>query len=117
MNGPNDDEQFALYLKSFRPLPAAPLPRRRKPWMLFAVGAAAALLIAVLSLVPSRRAGQKAAVLEPNTIGGANLLLANSPSWKSAINEAGFAFRPSPKPFAPNHRSALEILSQETLKK
>jgi hypothetical protein len=116
MNGPNDDEQFALYLKSFQPLPAAPLPRRRQPWMLFAV-AAAALVIAVLSLVPLRRAGQEDAVLEPNTIGGANLLLANSPSWKSAIDEAGFAFRPAPKPHAPNHRSALEILSQEHLKK
>jgi hypothetical protein len=88
MNGQNDDEQLALYLKSFRPLPPAPLPHKRRPWTLYALGAAAALVIGVLSLVPLRRPGQEAAVPEPNTIGGANLLLANSPSWKSAIDDA-----------------------------
>lgn len=116
MNGQNDDPQLELYLKSFRPLPPLPLPRKRRPWMLFALAAAAVLVIAVLSLAPFRLARQETAVPEPNTIGGANLLLANSPSWKSAIDEAGFAFRPSTPPIAPNNRSALEILSQENLR-
>lgn len=117
MNGQVDDHQIEDYLRTFRPLRPAPLPQRRRQWRLVALGAAAALVIGVLLLPQLRRTPSEPAVPPPVTIGSANHLLANSSSWKVAIDDAGFAFRSSPANVARFRRSALEFLGQEDLSK
>jgi hypothetical protein len=81
------------------------------------LSAAAALVIGVLLIPQFRRVPSGSAVPQPMTIGSANSLLANSSSWKEAIDAAGFAFRSSQANVAPLRRSALEFLSQEDLSK
>lgn len=115
MNSQMDDDRIEDYLRSFRPLRPAPLPRRRRQWRLVALGAAAALAIGVLLIPQFRRVPSGPAVPQPITIGSANHLLANSSSWKEAIDDVGFAFRSSQVNVAPLRRSALEFLSQEDL--
>jgi hypothetical protein len=117
VNGQMDDHRFEDYLRSFRPLSPAPLPQRRRQWRLVALGAAAALMIGGLLLPQFRRVPSGSALPQPITIGSANNLLANSSSWKEAIDDAGFAFRSSRANVAPFRRSALEFLSQEDLSK
>jgi len=112
-----DDHRIEEYLKSFRPLSPAPLPRPGRQWRLVALAAAAALVIGLLVVPRSRRLPSGPAVPEPITIGSANSLLATSSSWKEAIDDAGFAFRSSREDVAPFSRSALEFLSQEDLSK
>ena len=110
-----DDQRFEAYLRSFRPLPPAPLPRRQRPWRFVALSAAAAAGIAGLLLdAPFRRVPPVPAEPQSITIGSANQRLANSPSWKSMIDDASFAFH-SQADVAPRRSSALEFLGQEDL--
>ena len=118
MNGQIDDPRIEVYLRSFCPLPPAPLPKRGRNWKFPALSAVAAGVIVMLMAVPQFRRAQSAWA-EPQliTIGSANKLLANSPSWKSVIDDAGFAFRSSPAKPSPHLGSALEFLSREDLSK
>lgn len=116
MYDPVDDLRIEEYLRSFRPLPPAPLPKPARPWRLIALGAAAALLMGVL-LPQLRRVPPKADLPPPITIGTSNHSLAHSSSWKVAIDDAGFAFRSTPANAVPLGRTALQFLSQEDLSK
>lgn len=117
MNGQMDDHRIEDYLRSFRPLSPEPLRQRGRQWRLVALGAAAALVMGMLLLPQFGRVPSESAASQPITIGSANNLLANSSSWKEAIDDAGFAFRSSGTNVAPFPRSALEFLSQEDLSK
>jgi hypothetical protein len=120
-----DDHRLEAYLKSFRPLPPAPLPKVARPWKVFAFSAAAAAAVAAVLLVLPHFRHVSAPVgdpeipvtleMQPITLGNANALLVNASSWKKAIDDAGFAFRPSLKRTGPGRQSALEFLSQEDL--
>lgn len=116
MNDQMDDRLIEDYLRSFHPLSPAPLPQRRRPWRLVAVGVAAALVIGVVLIAQFRRVPSGSHGPQLITIGSANDLLAKSSSWKEAIDDAGFAFRSS-RADVTLRRSALEFLSQEELSK
>ena len=109
------DDQLETYLRSFRPLSPAPLPKPERRWMWLALTAAAALVIAVLSLFLPQRVPPARAGLQPMTIGSANQFLANSTSWRSALDDPALAFQSSSAIPAPRRGSALEFLSQENL--
>jgi hypothetical protein len=117
MNGQIDDRRMEDYLRSFKPLLPAPLPQPKRQWNLALLSAAAALVTGLLLLPQFRPAMSESVAANPNTIGGANHLLANSLSWKEAIDEAGFAFHASPPNASPIGRGALELLSQKDLSK
>jgi len=72
----------------------------------------------VLTLIPQfRNAPPALTATQPITIGSANKLLANTSSWESVSDDAGFAFRTASAQTIPKYRSALDFLSQEDLSK
>ncbi len=125
-----DDQQFEEYLKQFRPLAPELLQignhgRTNRRWAFFAAWAAAtAVLIAAIIMVWPRSEQtyfvedtKSLAELEqltnsqPLTIGSANVLLANAPSIKAAVNLV--AFHPRTAPLPKGKQSALALLSKE----
>jgi hypothetical protein len=129
-----DDEQFEKYLKQFRPVAPEALPvkeqvrTRRRP-LLLAAGAAtaAAILLAVMVSVflhwPLHRPGQVRTSrpgveelnnLQPLTIAKANALLAEAPSFKTAVDN--MAFQSESKSISEGRHSALALLSEEETK-
>jgi hypothetical protein len=117
VNEPIDDRQIEDYLRSFHPLPAAPLPEPKSRWRFATLSALAAAAMIVLLLIPQfRREAPALAEQQPITIGSANQLLARSSSW-NMIDDAGFAFRSSQARVSPRHRSVLEFLGREDLSK
>jgi hypothetical protein len=115
----DDDHQLEAYLRSFSPLAPDPLPKRaRQPWMVFTFSgaAAAAVAAAVLLIVPHFRRAPVTPEEELSiTLGSADAMLTKAASWDAAIDDPGFAFRPSLKRMDPARRSALEFLGQENL--
>jgi len=110
-----NDQQFEAYLRNFHPLSAAPLPKRGRNWGLIALGAAAAGMIVMLWLHLHIRRMPPLSQPSLITIRSANQLLAGASSWKSVIDDAGFAFSSSSTNVVPRHKSALEFLGQEDL--
>lgn len=121
-----DEDRFETYLKEFRPLPPARLPfdaaktRRRYPAaMAWSLSAAAVVLIGVLLLrLSPRHSGitktklpQTAADVRegPLTLGAANQLLVDSPSFAAAFESLGSESFSIPK----GKESALAVLRQE----
>lgn len=117
----DDDHRIENHLRSFRPLPPAPLPRPKSPWKFAVLSAAAVLVISALVLPLRFRTATPATLPEPEpsliTIGRANRLLTDSPSWKEVIEETGFAFPSPTHANTPKNGSVLEFLSQEDLSK
>jgi hypothetical protein len=119
-----DDERFESYLKQFRPVTPPPLQaemptRSRRNRLLAAASLAAALVLIVaafsLRVRPHRTSGAATAEPlqrpEPLTLGSANALLANAPSFKAAIDKVSFP--PPTAPSSPGKTSALAVLSKE----
>jgi len=127
-----DDEQFAKYLKQFRPVAPEALAVKeqvrtsRRPPLLFAAWAAlaATILAAVMLLLrfyqhplPVRETGAGGSNVErlvnpqPLTIGSANALLASAPSFKAAVESV--AFQSESRPLSEGRHSALAVLSKE----
>jgi hypothetical protein len=115
-----NDEEFELYLKEFRPVAPAPLPVVGKPrrpfWMALGLAAAAAAVLVVVTLFGIRpeRVGTPASNPQLLTIADANQLLANAPSFKTAVDEIAFASRGAS--FPEGTRSVIDVLGQENLK-
>jgi hypothetical protein len=107
-----DDAQFESYLKTFRPIPPAPLPTSYSRSTFILLAAAAALFIGLFLFQPKTT---QTTATQLFTIGAANAALINAPSWKSAINDAGFAFPSATATKPPSTQSAIEFLSQEHL--
>lgn len=126
----SDDQQFKEYLKQFRPLAPQTLQignqghttRRRAVFAAWA--AATAVLIAAIIMVWPRSEhtyfGEDTKSLaeleqftnsQPLTIGSANVLLANAPSIKAAVNLV--AFHPRTTQLPKGKQSALALLSKE----
>lgn len=130
-----DDDRLESYMKKFRPLPAAPLPLNvpaapaRKPKHLgitvWTLSAAAILALSLYLLRPRAHQvtdSEHHSIVQPShysaqplTLGVANELLANSPSFEAALaslesDSAAAARIPKDK------ESALAVLSQEDLK-
>ena len=125
-----DDEQFAKYLKQFRPL----TPQRnlsREPvrgghdGVVWLTAVAAVWLLAAFAVwtVEHRPVGrpqtnsesaEHRAMPAPLTISNANALLVRSHSIKAALNEIAFQRRAGLVPSG--SRSALEVLGQEKTK-
>jgi hypothetical protein len=133
-----DDEQFANYLKQFRPVAPEPLPittGERPSYRRFAppARAAAALLAAAAALLAagtvvhvSRKARPPSdgigitevewpdevewVDIKPLTLGKANALLSESPSFKAAVDRLGFE---RPRLRSTGKQSALAALSKE----
>jgi hypothetical protein len=112
-----DDQPIEAYLKSFRPLPPTPLPRPARRWSSVVLYATAASVMVALLLLPLFRSRARVEEPAPITIGSANKLLANSSSWKSTIDDPGFAFRSDAAKVVPGRESALEFLGREDLTK
>ena len=113
MNDRMDDRQLEEYLRSFRPLPPAPLPVPETRGSFFAqIAVAAAIIISLLLYFQFDRIGPVLVESQPITIGSANQLLTRSSSWNSLIDDPGFAFRARQNDI-PRRQSALEFLSQE----
>lgn len=106
-----NDAELEIYLKAFRPLPPAPLPKRPRRWSLLVLSAAAAILLAVL--MRPQKLPDPPGEPHPFTIHRADALLANTSNWQSVLDDTGFT--PGPSPPQPKTRSALEFLSQENL--
>lgn len=122
-----DDEKFELYLKQFRPLLPEALPvtrqaRRRIVLGIWAVGAAAAVIIGVIgfrSLYSHGSEFNRPAIVEivsnrPLTMRSADALLASAPSYKPVMDELAF---PRQSPMIPHgQESALAVLRKEKVK-
>jgi hypothetical protein len=127
-----DDEQFEAYLKQFRPAAPAALPattpvRKRSIWRLSALIATAAAII-VLAIVVTRSQHKQIATNvpvksdgpthiaadAPLTMRNANKLLADAPSFKSAVDD--LAFKSERIPLAKNEQSAIHVLGKEKIK-
>lgn len=125
-----DDEKFELYLKQFQPLLPEALPvtevtrqaRRRIVLGIWAVGAAAAMVIGVLSfrgLYSHVSESNHPAIVEivpnqPLTMRNADALLAMAPSYKPVMDELAF---PRQRPMIPHgQESALAVLRKEKIK-
>ena len=125
-----DDEQFERYLKQFRPVPPEALPakvqvRAKRPLLFAAWAAVAAAILAAVMLslrfyqhplpVKETVAGgpsvERIVNPQPLTIGSANALLANAPSFKAAVESV--AFQPKSRPVSEGRYSALAVLSKE----
>lgn len=131
MPNPSDtqnDDQFELELRQFRPLAPEPFPIQkinRPPSHRFA-GILAIAAVAVVAVVlgwisPYRsRPATPAAGTEqlpnpqPLTLGRTNTLLARSPSYKAALD--ALAFQAQPSPVTQEKRSAIAELSKERIK-
>ena len=127
-----DDEQFEAYLKQFRPTaPAALLATipmyKRKLWRLSALIATAAVII-ILAIIVTRSQHEQIvtnvpvksegpthiAADAPLTMRDANKLLADAPSFKSAVDD--LAFKAERTPLAKNEQSAVHVLGKEKIK-
>ena len=124
-----DDEQFERYLRKFRPADPEPLaiPHRRSTRRLFAVMAwglagagvvIAGLFIAQLRVkpVPMQSTSNLVEVArpvnhQPLTVGTANALLAQSETFKTALDQ--LAFRPPSTQLPKGTQSALAVLGQD----
>jgi hypothetical protein len=125
-----DDERFERYLKQFHPVAPAPLPagrperanRRQLLWVVSFAAAAEILAVALLvfqrhTAPPPLRAPTLAvqrASQQPLTIGRANALLTQAPSFKAAVDS--IAFRSQAAPISKGRQSALTALSKERIK-
>ncbi len=130
-----DEDRFEIYLKEFRPLAPAPLPldAPAKPThsrsavlaALLATAAAVTLAIVVLhhhpgSQVPPVSSNSNSSVVDlpaisqPLTLGTANQLLVNSPSFEAALDSLGS--ESSSVAIPRGRESALAVLSEENLK-
>lgn len=129
-----DDERFEAYLKQFRPMAPKSLPSVRersgvRRWFVFARWAVAIVALLVLAILvmhprpepaPSAHRTQASTRIEevknlrPLTLGNADELLAQSPSFKAAIDR--LAFQPQTIPLSKGRQSALAVLSKENQK-
>lgn len=126
-----DNEKFELYLKQFRPLLPEALPvtevtrqaRHRLVLGIWAVGAAAAVIVGVISFrsfysrtpnVSNRPAIVEVVPNQPLTVRSADALLATAPSYKSLMDELAFPRQSSMIPRG--QQSALAVLSKEKIK-
>jgi hypothetical protein len=117
MNDRIDDRQLEEYLRSFQPLPPAPLSIPERRWSFVALSPlAAGIIIALVLLFQLRRIAPVRVEPEPITIGSANKLLTRSSSWNSLIDDPGFAFR-SWANVTTRRGGALEFLGQEDFSK
>lgn len=130
-----DDDRLEAYMKQFRPLPAAPLPlnvpatRVRKPKHLgitvWALAMAAILILGVYLLRPRAQyvtESERHSIVHPSqysaqplTLGVANELLLNSPSFEAALASLESDSRAAVR-IPKGKESALAVLSQEDLK-
>ena len=124
-----DEEQFESYLKGFRPMAPEslegewhPRPRRgRFAWTAWAAAYAACLVLAVLFFSHRRNAAgggnrnpssvSQFADSRPLTLGRANALLAEVPSFQEAADQ--LSFPPQPPPQSQGKQSALAALGKE----
>ena len=127
-----DDEQFKAYLKQFRPAPPTTLPvmkpaRKQSIWRLSALIATAAAIIVILAIVVTRTQHEQVVTNvpvndgpthivanAPLTMRNANKLLADAPSFKSAVDD--LAFKSETIPLAKNEQSAIHVLGKEKIK-
>lgn len=129
-----DEQQFESYLKGFRPLAPESLPvelhprtrRRRLVWTAWAAACAACLVLALLLFShrrnptgPTAGNGNLSGVSQfansrPLTLGRANALLAQVPSFKEAVDQLSFHSQPSPQ--SQGKQSALAALGKEDFK-
>jgi hypothetical protein len=111
------DPRLEEYLKSFRPLAPAALPRRTKTWTapVLQCLVAAAVIVAILFFA---RPGSSPVAAEPvpMTLGKSNALLVSGRPWNEILNETGFSIRPAVQA-RPSGVSAFELLSREDLEK
>ena len=125
----SDDSQFETYLKAFRPNVPEVLPIEHRRWpthpsaMRWSLAIAVLLIVAatVLLFGPTNRvvqspiresiSGTEAAPLPPLTLGRANLLLANAPSFKDAVDS--LAIHPSGSSIPKGKQSAIAVLRKE----
>lgn len=124
----DDDEQFEIYLRQFRPREPEPLPngkRVRLTRRAFAMGAcAAAAAVAITVVLTMGRGGrldrsggaerghiELAPIPPPLTIRKANALVAHAPSLQAAMDL--MAFHPQSAVTPKNRQSALFVLSKE----
>lgn len=116
-----DDEQLKSRLTQFRPIAPSPLPhigqhnRVDRRWLALSA-LAAVLVIGVLALKsrPTIVLGTNTAKRPASpqlTIGSANTLLANSPSYREALDQ--LSFQPATKPPLHATYSALDQLGKE----
>jgi hypothetical protein len=124
------DDLFEAYLKQFRPLAVEPLPTKRpghtirRRYILTAMGAAAAVLVAAVltfhshpqRIHPTSGLGNGAGVeqlteAQPLTIGSANALLVQSPSVDAALDRV--PFHPPSTVLPKGKQSALAVLSED----
>ncbi|HLV95425.1 MAG TPA: hypothetical protein VKS44_09565 [Candidatus Acidoferrales bacterium] len=129
-----DDDRFEMYLKEFRPLAPAPLPldvpakpthsRSAVVAALLATAAAATLVLVMLhrrgSQAPAVNSNSNSsvadllAISQPLTLGAANQLLVDSPSFEAALDSVEFAS--SAVAIPRGRESALAVLSEENPK-
>jgi hypothetical protein len=127
-----DDERFEAYLKQFRPAPPGDLPAnipvpKRSIGRFIALLVTAATII-ILAIVVTRNQHKQIvtnvpvandgpthiAADPPFTMRTANKLLANAPSFKSAVDD--LAFKSERIPLAKNEQSAIYVLGKEKIK-
>ncbi len=129
-----DDEGFKSYLKQFRPMVPDAMPLRQesnKSWRhrftprTLLVGAAAIVILAIVGFrifkgrvdhEINSAASAEAVVLpgHPLTLKDANTLLANAPSYKSAMDR--MAFHDHASSFPKQKQSAFAVLAKEKIK-
>jgi hypothetical protein len=125
----DDDEQFEIYLRQFRPREPEPLPngkRVRLTRRAFAMGACAAVAAVAIVVVLTMGRGAEldrsassaerglielASIPQPLTIRKANALVAHAPSLQAAMDL--MAFHPQSAAIPKNQQSALFVLSKE----
>ena len=127
LNDNQNDGQFELELKQFRPLAPKPFliekinrPARHKFVRVGWLAATAILAVGVWSTLPHRplptsTAGTSRRVSsQPLTLGRTNALLAASPSYKAALD--AMALQAQPAFVAQDKRSAIAELSKQRIK-
>lgn len=125
-------EDFEKYLTKFRPLVPESLPQqelrlaRTKPYFRFATAALGAIMLVILGFLSFRMLNQGAperaistsvqthSLEQPLTIRNVDQLLADAPSYKSAIDQLALP-RVSSVP-AKERQSALAVLAKEKIK-
>jgi hypothetical protein len=129
-----DEDRFEIYLKEFRPLAPAPLPldvpakrtHSRSAVLAGLLATAAAVTLAIVMLHHRGSQGPSVnrnsnssvadlpAISQPLTLGTANQLLVNSPSFEAALDSLESAS--SAVAIPRGRESALAVLSEENLK-